>query len=64
VCTPMLVGWSMADHLRTELFTDALASAAATRGRRTFAVTVFHSDNDRLNPPNIRATTSRRSAVV
>jgi putative transposase len=24
VCTRMLVGWSMADHLRTELFTDAL----------------------------------------
>jgi transposase InsO family protein len=45
VCTPMLVGWSMADHLRTELFTDALASAAATRGRRTFAGTVFHSDH-------------------
>jgi len=44
VCTRMLVGWSIADHLRTELFTDALASAAATRGKRTFAGTVFHSD--------------------
>jgi len=45
VCTRMLVGWSIADHLRTELFTDAMASAAATRGRRTFAGTVFHSDH-------------------
>jgi len=45
VCTRMLVGWSIADHLRTELFTDALASAAATRGKRTFAGTVFHSDH-------------------
>lgn len=45
VCTRMLVGWSIADHLRTELFTDALASAAATRGKRAFAGTVFHSDH-------------------
>jgi transposase InsO family protein len=45
VSTRMLVGWSIADHLRTELFTDALASAAATRGKRYFAGTVFHSDH-------------------
>jgi transposase InsO family protein len=45
VCTRMLVGWSIADHLRTELFTDALASAAATRGKRTLDGTVFHSDH-------------------
>lgn len=45
VCSRMLVGWSIADHLRTDLFTDALASAAATRGRHTFAGTVFHSDH-------------------
>jgi transposase InsO family protein len=45
VCTRLLVGWSIADHLRTELFTDALASAAATRGRQHFAGTVFHSDH-------------------
>ena len=45
VCTRMLVGWSIADHLRTELCTDAMASAAATRGRHTFIGTVFHSDH-------------------
>lgn len=45
VCTRMLVGWSIADHLRTELCTDAMAAAAATRGRRSFSGTVFHSDH-------------------
>ena len=32
-CTRRLVGWSIADHMRTEICTDALRSAAATRGR-------------------------------
>jgi transposase InsO family protein len=45
VCTRMVVGWSIADHLRTELCTDAMAAAAATRGRSWFAGTVFHSDH-------------------
>jgi transposase InsO family protein len=45
VCTRMIVGWSIADHLRSELCTDAMAAAAATRGRRSFAGTVFHSDH-------------------
>ena len=45
VCTRLIVGWSIADHLRTELCTDAMAAAAATRGRRSFAGTVFHSDH-------------------
>jgi transposase InsO family protein len=45
VCTRMIVGWSIADHLRTELCADALVAAAATRGRRSFAGTVFHSDH-------------------
>ncbi len=45
VCTRVIVGWSIADHLRTELFTDAMDSAAATRGKRSFAGTVFHSDH-------------------
>jgi transposase InsO family protein len=40
-----LVGWSLADHLRTELCLDALAAAAAARGRSRFWGTVFHSDH-------------------
>ena len=38
-----LVGWSVADHMRTELVLDALTAAAATRGAVTGAI--FHSDH-------------------
>jgi transposase InsO family protein len=38
-----LVGWSVADHMRTELVADALTAAAATRGTLTGAI--FHSDH-------------------
>ncbi len=38
-----LVGWSIADHMRTELVADALKAAHATRGR--LAGAVFHSDH-------------------
>ncbi len=39
-----LVGWSIADHLRTELCLDALQAACASRGRLRFVGTKFHSD--------------------
>jgi transposase InsO family protein len=38
-----LVGWSIADHMRTALVTDALTAAAAERGSLTGAV--FHGDH-------------------
>lgn len=38
-----LLGYAMADHIRTELTCDALAMAAATRGGTTDGV-IFHSD--------------------
>lgn len=38
-----LVGWAVADHMRTSLVADALATAAETRGSLTGAV--FHSDH-------------------
>lgn len=38
-----LVGWAVADHMRTELVEDALKAAAATRG--TLAGALFHSDH-------------------
>lgn len=40
-----LLGWSLADHLRTELCTDALEAAAMVRGRGDFTGTVLHSDH-------------------
>ncbi|WP_425461031.1 IS3 family transposase [Leekyejoonella antrihumi] len=38
-----LVGWSIANHMRTELIGDALTDAAATRG--SLAGAIFHSDH-------------------
>ncbi|MEU0478758.1 IS3 family transposase [Streptosporangium sp. NPDC006013] len=38
-----LAGWSIADHMRTELVIDALRAAAATRGSLDGAI--FHSDH-------------------
>jgi putative transposase len=39
-----VVGWSIADHLRTELVVDALEMACVRRRSRT-AGTVVHSDH-------------------
>ena len=39
-----VIGWSVADHMRTELVADALYAAIATRGGRVGAGVVFHSD--------------------
>ncbi|MFK0022650.1 IS3 family transposase [Streptomyces sp. NPDC090798] len=39
-----LLGWSMADHMRAELVTDALKTAVRTRGGRVDDV-IFHSDH-------------------
>jgi transposase InsO family protein len=38
-----MVGWSVADHMRTSLVEDALHAAAATRGSLEGAI--FHSDH-------------------
>ena len=38
-----LIGYAMADHMRTELVLDALAMAASTRGGATGGI-IFHSD--------------------
>ena len=39
-----LAGWSIAEHMRTDLVTDALKAAAATRGGALRGA-IFHSDN-------------------
>lgn len=38
-----LVGWAIADHIRTQLVIDALQAAAAERG--TLRGAIFHSDH-------------------
>ena len=45
VCTRMLVGFSIAEHMRAELCVDALFSALRARGRSALQGTVFHSDH-------------------
>ncbi|MFF2813123.1 IS3 family transposase [Streptomyces sp. NPDC058000] len=40
-----LAGWSIADHMRTCLVTDALRAAAAARGAGGLRGAIFHSDN-------------------
>ncbi|MDA8316770.1 MAG: IS3 family transposase [Actinomycetota bacterium] len=44
-CSRRLIGWSIADHMRTELCTDALEAAVLLRGRSDFTGTVLHSDH-------------------
>jgi transposase InsO family protein len=39
-----LIGWSIADHLRTELLTDALAAAVRARAGHVEGM-IFHSDH-------------------
>ena len=39
-----VIGWSVADHMRTELVADALTMAIATRGGHVDAGVVFHTD--------------------
>ncbi|MGW7009014.1 IS3 family transposase [Streptomyces sp. NPDC054933] len=43
LCSRRLVGWAIADHMRTELVTDALAAAIRTRGSLNGAI--MHTDH-------------------
>ncbi|WP_326693224.1 IS3 family transposase (plasmid) [Streptomyces sp. NBC_01795] len=45
LCSKRLAGWSIADHMRTGLVTDALKAAAAARGAGGLRGAIFHSDN-------------------
>ncbi|MET3812201.1 SDR family NAD(P)-dependent oxidoreductase [Arthrobacter sp. UYEF3] len=44
LCTGMVIGWSMADHMRAELCTEALAMAR-DHGRLASDGAIFHSDS-------------------
>jgi len=39
-----VIGYAMADHMRTELIEDALKMAVKTRGKHKMAGVIFHSD--------------------
>lgn len=57
-----LVGWAMADHMRTELVEDALKDAAATRGCLVGAI--FHSDHGSVGTSKDYAKLCRRQGVT
>jgi transposase InsO family protein len=45
-CSRRLLGWSLTDHMRTDLVADALSAAVGQRGgRRHIHGVVFHSDH-------------------
>ena len=57
-----LVGWAIADHMRTELVEDALKAAAATRGSLKGAI--FHSDHGSVYCSKAYATLCRNLGVT
>jgi transposase InsO family protein len=56
-----LAGWAIADHMRTELVTDALAAAEHTRG--TLAGAVPHTDHGAQYTSRAFADACRRAGV-
>ena len=42
-CSRRVAGWAIAEHMRTELVTDAVKAATALRG--TLADAIFHCDH-------------------
>ncbi|MGN9847559.1 IS3 family transposase [Nonomuraea sp. H19] len=57
-----VVGWSIADHMRTDLVADALTMAAATRGG--LADSIFHSDHGAQYTSKDYAALCRRLGVT
>jgi transposase InsO family protein len=57
-----LVGWSIADHMRTDLVTDALTAAAAARG--SLAGAVFHGDHGAQYTSRAYAALCARLGVI
>src|SRR5699024_5151570 len=57
-----LVGWAIADHMRTDLVADALKAAAATRG--SLAGAIFHSDHGSVYTSKVYAELCARLGVT
>lgn len=62
VCSKRLVGWSIADHMRTSLVEDALEAAAATRGSLDGAL--MHADHGRQYTSSAFQIRCRRLGVT
>lgn len=58
-----LPGWSMADHMRAELVTDALIAAVRTRGGQADGV-IFHSDHGAQYGSKAFADTCHQAGIL
>lgn len=65
ICSRKVVGWSIADHMRTSLVTDAIEMAVAARGGGVHGV-VFHTDRGArtARPPSPRCAAGTASAAA
>ena len=62
LCSRRLVGWAIADHMRTELVLDALHAAQRTRGSLTGAI--FHTDHGAQYTSRAFAEACRAAGVI
>src|SRR5699024_4461459 len=62
LCSRRIVGWSIADHMRTSLVEDALQNAL--NNSETLEGAIFHSDHDRQYTSSSFQATCRRFGVV
>ncbi|QCX82558.1 IS2 transposase TnpB (plasmid) [Streptomyces sp. YIM 121038] len=62
ICSRRVVGWSIADHMRAELVTDAVEMAVAARGGRVHGV-VFHTDRGARYQSAVFAEVCRRHGI-
>jgi len=62
LCSRRIVGWSIADHVRTSLVEDALRNV--TNNRETLKNTIFHSDHGRQYTSSSFQATCLRFGVV
>ncbi|MGW2874806.1 IS3 family transposase [Streptomyces sp. NPDC001233] len=62
ICSRRVIGWSIADHMRTSLVTDAIEMAVATRGGPVNGV-VFHTDRGAQYVSRAFADACRRHGI-
>ncbi len=62
ICSRRVTGWSIADHMRTQLVTDALEMAVAARGGQADGV-VFHTDRGAQYVSRAFAEVCRRHGI-
>lgn len=62
ICSRRVIGWSIADHMRTELVTDAIEMAVAARGGQVDGV-VFHTDRGAQYVSRAFAEVCRRHGI-